>query len=106
MCLGGAHLPVVGEPAVDVLQPLATQRGEPRPQLLRDDVTAGAQPAAHLHQRVVVARQSLQDLWGDRGTGDGGYVARGVQDDSARPLFPSFQVFSFSPVLPVVTPVK
>lgn len=56
------YLPVVGDTPVDVLHPLGTHGAEAYLQSLWDHVTAGTQPAAHLHQCVVITRQRLQDL--------------------------------------------
>ncbi len=61
-----ANLSVVGDTPVDVLHPLATHGAEAYLQLLRDHITAETQPAAHLHQRVVITRQRLQDLVRER----------------------------------------
>lgn len=58
----GSYLSVVGNAAVNVLHPLVTHGTEASLQLLRDHITAGAQPAAHLHQRVVILSQCFQDL--------------------------------------------
>lgn len=57
-----SYLSVVGDSPVDVLHPLTTHGTEAYLQLLRDHITAETQPAAHLHQRVIITRQCLQDL--------------------------------------------
>lgn len=56
------YLSVVGDSPVDVLHLLATNGTESNLQLLGDHITAETQPATHLHKRVVVTCQRLQDL--------------------------------------------
>ncbi len=61
-----AYLSVVGDSPVDVLHPLTTHGTEAYLQFLGDHITAEAQPAAHLHQHVIITRQRLQDLVRER----------------------------------------
>ena len=60
------YLSVVGDSPVDVLHPLTAHGTEADLQLLWDHIAAGAQPATHLHQRVIITRQRLQDLGRER----------------------------------------
>lgn len=60
------YLSVVGDTPVDVLHPLTTHGAEAYLQLLWDHITAGTQPSTHLHQRVIITRQRLQDLVRER----------------------------------------
>lgn len=60
------YLSVVGDSPVDVLHPLTTHGTEAYLQLLWDYITAGTQPATHLHERVIITRQRLQYLVRER----------------------------------------
>lgn len=60
------YLSVVGDTPVDVLHPLTAHGTEADLQLLGDHIAAETQPAAHLHQSVIITRQRLQDLVRER----------------------------------------
>lgn len=61
-----SYLSVVSDASINVLCPLTMHGTEAHPQLLWDQITAGNQPSTHLHQRIIITRQYLQDLISER----------------------------------------
>lgn len=55
----GADLPVIGDSSIDMLQSLAAHGTESGLQVLWDELCAGAQSTARLHQLLIVPGQGL-----------------------------------------------